>query len=393
MSKHLRMSTLDSSPWKQHWQLRPGVTYLNHGSFGPAPTCVIEACQRWQRRLESQPMDFLIREFPVALAAARGKLGQFVGAAADDLVFVENATTGMNVVAKSVQLAPGDEVLLNTHEYGAVFRIWERACREAGATLVTNHLALPLHATEEAVDGVTAGLNDRTRLLIFSHVTSPTAVIFPAEVICRRARERGVPTCIDGPHAIAMLPLAISSLDCDYYTASCHKWLCGPFGSGFLYVHPRRQADIQPPLMSWGRPLLGDVKSWRDELEWVGTRDPEAFLAVPTAIEWLEGEIGVEAFRRHGHELARYARQRLAEVCDDPPLVPDDGCWYGTMAACPLPPGDAPALQRELWERFQIEVPIVEWQGRRFIRVSAHGYNERCHVDYLLHSLRQCRAL
>lgn len=393
MANEARMSTLDSSPWKQHWQLRQGVTYLNHGSFGPAPTCVIEARQRWQQRLESQPMDFLIREFPVALAEARGKLGQFVGAAADDLVFVENATTGMNVVAKSVQFAPGDEVLLNTHEYGAVFRIWERACREAGATLVTNHVPLPLQATEEVVERVTAGLNDRTRLLIFSHVTSPTAVIFPAEDICRRARQRGVPTCIDGPHAIAMLPLSLTALDCDYYTASCHKWLCGPFGSGFLFVHPRRQAEIQPAIMSWGRPLLGDEKSWRDELEWVGTRDPAAFLAVPTAIEWLEGEIGIEAFRRHGHELARYARQRLAEFCDEPPLVPDDACWYGTMAACPLPRGDAPALQRELWERFQIEAPIVEWQGRRFIRVSAHGYNERRDFDYLFESLRQCQAL
>ncbi len=338
-------------------------------------------------------MDFFLRQLPPLFITARARLADFVGAGADDLVFVDNATVGMNVVAASVELRPGDEVLLNDHEYGAVTRLWEHKCRAAGAKAVIQRLPQPLRTTDELVDSIFAAATDRTRLLVFSHITSPTAVIFPAAEICRRARARGIPTCIDGPHAVAMLPLNLGALDCDYYTASCHKWLSAPFGSGFLYVHPRRQATVGPAIVSWGRTLEGDSPGWRDEFHWLGTRDTTAWLSVPAAIDFLEG-VGLDEFRRDTHETARYARQRISDLTagrsarDLEPLVPDDPAWYGSMAAMPLPPGEAEPLMRVLWAKHGIEVPIIDWSGRRLIRVSCHLYNSRADVDRLVEGLK-----
>jgi len=380
----------------REWSFPPGTTYLNHGSFGPSPRCVQEAREQLQRRLEAQPMDFFLRQLPPLFLAARAKLAAFVGADSDDLIFVDNATVGMNVVAASIELQPGDEVLCNDHEYGAVLRIWERKCQAAGAKLVVQQLPSPLRSIDELVDAIFAAASDRTRLLVFSHITSPTAVIFPAAEICRGARERGIPVCIDGPHAVAMLPLDLRALDCDFYTASCHKWLSAPFGSGFLYVHSRWQASVRPAIVSWGRTLDGEQPSWRDEFHWLGTRDPSAWLAVPAAIDFLES-YGIERFRQQTHELARYARQRVTELTARhsaglaskflEPLVPDEPTWYGSMAAMPLPPGEAEPLQRALWERHGIEAPIIDWSGRRLVRVSCHLYNSAAQVDRLVEAL------
>lgn len=221
------------------WNLEPGVTYLNHGSFGPPPEAVRQARAVWQERLDRQPMDFFVRQLEPALLAARNKLAQFVGSDPENLIFVENATVGMNIVADSFPLQAGDEVLLNNHEYGAVQRIWKRACDAAGAKLVIATLPLPIRNAEETVAGLLAEATEKTRLIVVSHITSPTAITLPVADLCRAARERGIAVCIDGPHAVAQLELNLESLGCDFYTASCHKWLSAPFGSGFLYVAPR----------------------------------------------------------------------------------------------------------------------------------------------------------
>jgi isopenicillin-N epimerase len=226
-----------------------------------------------------------------------------------------------------------------------------------------------------------------------SHITSPTAVILPMSEICRAAHERGIAVCVDGPHAIAQIDLAIDSLDCDYYTASCHKWLSAPFGSGFLYVHPRRQESVGPLVQSWGRVSPTEPRRWDDEFVWSGTRDPSAFLSVPAAIEFLEG-VGFEEFRSRTHALARYARERIAGLVGLEPLVPDSRQWYGSMAHVPLPPTksgglDARELQNALWREYGIEVPIVEHGGRRAIRVSCHLYNHRRDINRLVDALRK----
>jgi isopenicillin-N epimerase len=369
------------------WSLRGGVSYLNHGSFGPSPRPVLAAQQAWIERLESEPMDFLVRELDDRLAEARQALGRFVGCPADDLLLVDNATVGMNLVAANLRLEPGDEVLANDHEYGAVLRTWERACRRAGARLVVSKIPAPIADPAEVVEAIFRHATERTKLIVFSHVTSPTAVVMPAEAITRAARERSIGVCIDGPHAVAMRPLELARLDCDYYTASCHKWLCAPFGSGFLYVHPRRQAAMEPLVVSWGRTPAGHAASWRDEFTWSGTRDPSPYLATTAAIEFLD-QIGLDAFRERTHELARRARELITSWTALGALVPDSPTWYGSMISLPLPPGNAESLQQALWEQYQIEVPIVDWNGQRLVRPSCHLYTQEEELVRLAAALR-----
>jgi isopenicillin-N epimerase len=216
----------DDAAWlelRAQWNIRPDTTYLNHGSFGPPPRAVRAARAAWQTRLDEQPMDFLVRQYEPAYFAARAQLARFVGAAEENLVFAENATSAMNHVAASFALSPGDEVLLTNHEYGAVLRIWERAAGRVGAKVHVARLPRPLRTAGDVVAALESALTSRTKLLVVSHITSPTEVTLPVREIVVALKQRGVAVCIDGPHAVAQLPLALDELDCDYYCASCHK--------------------------------------------------------------------------------------------------------------------------------------------------------------------------
>lgn len=365
------------------FEFRPGITYLNHGSFGPSPRVVCATQLAWQRQLRSNPMDFYVREYEAAYFAARARMAAFVGVAPESVVFIENATYGMNVVANSFHLAAGEEVLFTDHEYGAVLRIWQRLCDSVGAKMVTAKLPFPLTDVQSVVDAVAEKMTSRTRLLVFSHITSPTAVILPAAELCALARSRGVRVCIDGPHAVATVPLDLTALGCDYYTASCHKWLCAPLGTGFLYVDPRWHGEIKPPILSWGRIQPALPVNWYDEFVWQGTREASGYLSVPAAIDYLDA-VGFDAYRARTHWLARYARKAIEKLTGQAAYVPDDAAWYGSMIGLPLPAGDAPALQKLLRGEHGIEIPVIDWQGRRFIRVSCHLYTTTEQIDRLV---------
>ena len=379
----------DLELWNEQWDLSPGVTYLNHGSFGPPPKPVQTARRVWQDRLYRQPMDFFMRKYEEAWFQSRRSLAEFVGADERNLAFVENATAAMNVVADSFPLRPGDEVVLTDHEYGAVRRIWARAAKRAGAAEPrVARLPLPIESTDQVLDAIFAATTDRTRLLVVSHITSPTAITLPVQQIVAQAHSRGIAVCLDGPHVPAQLPLDLEGLQCDFYCASCHKWLCAPFGSGFLYVAPQYDGQIQPPLLSWGRLPENSVQTWSDEFIWSGTRDPTAYLTVPAAIAFLR-DVGLERFRDRTHQLAKYARHRLVDLTGNEPIVTDSSEWYGSMAQVPLPSGDAAMLQRQLWTEHAIEVPIITWDDRRWIRVSCHLYNTHKDIDLLVDALRR----
>ena len=399
-------------PPRSAWSIPEDVTYLNHGSFGPSPRVVQECREEWSRRLERQPMDFYLRQMEPALDQAMEPLARFLGADPRDLAFVDNATVAMNIVAANTQLSAGDEVLLNDHEYGAVFRIWRHKCDAVGARVVSVRLdssddgdvsaeagTLPLKRFENAGDVVGPlfrAVTERTKLIVVSHVTSPTAVIFPVADICREARKRGIPVCIDGPHAIAMQVVNLRELDCDYYCASLHKWLSAPCGSGFLYVKRQRQHGLQSHMTSWGRSLSGQPARWQDQLNWLGTRDPSPYLAVPAAIAFLE-RAGIEGFRHSTHQLARVARGKLEDLFGELAPIPDSPDWYGSMIAVPLPEGNYKKpkpnamhpLQQALRERYKIEVPISECRGRHFLRVSCHLYNTNDDINRLIDAIRE----
>jgi isopenicillin-N epimerase len=382
------------------WSLRSDAIYLNHGSFGPPPRAVIAARTAIQRALDEEPMDYFVRQYEPAWFAAREGLAKFVGTSATNLAFVENATAGMNVVAESHPLSDGDEVLINNHEYGAVMRIWERRCQRSGAKLVC--APLPEHFVDvgQVVEAIFRPATMRTRLLVVSHITSPTAIIMPLAEIAAEAKRRGIAVCVDGPHALLQLDVDIDRLGVDYYVASCHKWLCAPFGSGFVMATPEHQGTMRPPQLSWGRVRGEDRRVWSDEFVWSGTRDPSPYLTVPTAIEFFH-RFGVAAVRQRMYELAMHARHMLVSELGTSPITRNDHHWYGSMAHVPLPPtrydgsrteelrAAAHRLQRMLWDRERIEAPIVAFEGKLYIRVSCHVYNSESQVELLASTLKK----
>ena len=371
--------------------LRPGIAFLNHGSFGACPEPVFATYQRWQRDLQAQPVEFLGRRLPGLLAEARAALAGYLGTQAENLVFVPNATHAMNIVARSLALEPGDEVLGTDHEYGAVERTWRFVCGQRGASYRTQPLPLPVTTAEALVAQLWQGVTERTRVLVLSHITSPTALIFPVAEVCRRARAAGIITVIDGAHAPGQIDLHLDALGADYYLGNCHKWLSAPVGAGFLYARPERQAALQPLVVSWGyEPLNPGHSPFIDLFDWIGTDDPASYLSVPAAIAF-QAERDWPRVRAACHALAAEARARIGHLTGLAPIAPDSPLWWGQMFAAPLPlsePVAGVALQRLLWETFQVEVPIIPWQGQCLVRVSIQAYNTPDDVDRLLVGLR-----
>lgn len=368
------------------WRFPVGTVYLNHGSFGATPTVVRQAKRRWQDRLDDQPMNFYVRELEPALFTAREALADFIDTDPDHLIFVENATYAMNIVAHSLPLAAGDEILMTDHEYGAVRRIWERRAQRDGLHIVDAEIPVPLFDHDQVLEAIFSQVTARTRLIVVSHITSATAITLPIQRICERAKQQGVLVCVDGPHAIAQEDFSIDELHCDFYTASCHKWLCAPLGTGFLYVHPDHQHCVTPPIQSWGRLLPKVPSRWDEEFFWSGTRDPSGYLSIANAIDFLE-EIGLDTFRQITHQLAQVVRGRLESLTGQSAIVPDDRAYYGCMTEVPLPSGDWSHLQDWLWFQHGIEVPIIHFKDRWFIRVSCHLHTLPEHFDVLFAAL------
>jgi isopenicillin-N epimerase len=370
--------------------VRRDIAFLNHGSFGARPRPVFETYQRWQRELEAQPVEFLGRRLPALLTEARAPLAAYIGAAPTDLVFVPNATHGMNIIARSLELEPGDEALGTDHEYGAVERTWRFVCGQRGAGYRTVSLPTGMTSPDEVVERLWSGVTARTRVIVVSHISSPTALRFPVEAICRRAREAGILTAIDGAHAPGQIDLDLDAIGADFYVGNCHKWLCAPVGAGFLHARPERQPLLKPLVVSWGwQPRQPGPSPFIDLFDWIGTDDPASYLSVPAAVAF-QRQHDWPAVRAQCHALAQDARERIGALTRLPQISPDGPEWWGQMFAAPLPADmrlNADDLKMRLYEEFNVEVPIVEWQGQRFVRVSIQAYNSAADVERLMSGL------
>ncbi|MEW5989335.1 MAG: aminotransferase class V-fold PLP-dependent enzyme [Chloroflexota bacterium] len=372
--------------YKDLFLLDPDVVFLNHGSFGACPRPVFETYQQWQRRLERQPVQFLGRELMGLLQEARQVLAGYVHVEANDLVYVPNATFGVNVVARSLALGPGDEVLATDHEYGACDRTWRFLSRQRGFAYVRQPISLPVESAETIVEQFWQGVTERTRVIFISHITSPTALRLPVEAIGQRARAAGILTLIDGAHAPGQLPLDLTTLGVDFYTGNCHKWLCAPKGAGFLYAAPDRQPLIEPLVVSWGwgeeRPFTSG-SDFLDYLQWQGTDDPAAYLSVPAAIQF-QAEHNWPSVQEECHQLARATMIEIGRLTGLAPLYPADSGLYRQMFTVPLPPGDVDQLKNRLYDEYRVEAPTWEWNGRPYLRVCVQGYNTTADLETLL---------
>ncbi len=374
--------------------------FLNHGSFGACPQPILELQTELRRQMEAEPVQFLWRRYEERLEPARRELAKFVGAKPGDLVFMTNATAGVNAVVRSLNLKRGDELLTTNHDYNACHNVLLEAARRAGAKVVVANVPFPLRSGDEIVEAVLRAVTRRTRLVMLDHVTSNSALVLPVRTIIRELDARGVDTLVDGAHAPGMLPLNLRQLGAAYYTANLHKWVCAPKGAAFLWVREDKQTGLQPAVISHGnnRPRPG-FTPFQDRFDWAGTFDPSAWFCVGEAIRWM-GQLlpgGWRELRERNHALALSARRHLCERLAVEPPCPEN--LLGAMATIPLPAafqgvpasGKMDAEQLRLYDRFGIEVPLTRFgePERRWFRVSAQMYNCPAEYEYLGAALLQ----
>jgi isopenicillin-N epimerase len=380
------------------WPLDPGVIFLNHGSYGACPREVLRHQAALRDELEAEPVRFLGRELEGRLDVARASLAAFVGADPDDLAFVSNATGGVNAVVRSLDLASGDELLTTDHAYAACKNALDYAAARAGAKVVIAPVPFPVRSADEIVAAVLERVTPRTRIALIDHITSPTALILPVERIIAELARRGIDTIVDGAHAPGMVPLDLRSLGAAYYSGNCHKWLCAPKGTAFLWVRRDRQTQVRPLTISHGASATRASRSkFRLEFDWTGTSDPTGWLTVPKAIDYLGSLLpgGWPALMARNHTLALDARRLLCETVGAVAPCPDE--MIGSLASVPLPDGTLAAplwrerdpIQGRLFDAWGIEVPIFMWPSppRRSVRISAQLYNERVQFERLAEAL------
>jgi isopenicillin-N epimerase len=377
------------SSLKEHFHLDPTIHFLNHGSFGATPKPVFEAYQNWQLRLERQPVLFLGRELSELLKESRQALGDYLHASADDLVYIPNATHGINIAARSLDLKPGDEILTTDHEYGACDYTWDFVCAKTGAKYIHQSIPLPVQTEAEIVEQFWDGVTSKTKVVYLSHISSSTALRFPVETICQRASSAGILSIIDAAHSPGQIPVDLQLLGADILFGNCHKWMLAPKGAAFLYVRREIQDLIDPLVVSWGMnptPEVATGSRFIDILQWTGTKDPAAALTVPTAIQFMNDH-NWEQIRYQCHALLRQAIERICDLSGLPSPYPLDSDFYSQMGIAPLPKCDLAVLKSRLYEEYRIEVPLTELQDRQFIRISIQAYNSQQDVEALIEAL------
>jgi isopenicillin-N epimerase len=344
----------------------------------------MEMYQQWQLKLEAQPVEFLGRMAPALLAEARSVLADFLNTQQNNLVFIPNATTGINIVARSLNLNNKARVISTDHEYGAIDRTWKFLSQKYGFKFISFPVNTPITSVSQIIEDLNSAIDDKTRILSISHITSPTALIFPIKEICKIAHDRGLLTIVDGAHAPGQLDIDLDDMNVDFYIGNLHKWLCAPKGSGFLYANPRVQHLIEPLIVSWGwQSDTPGPSQFIDYLEWTGTRDISSFLSVPAAIDFHKSYITKEETSRcHNLAISTYKRFPNERLTDYPDI------FFAQMHSNILPDvKNLDDLKINLYDRYNIEIPLVKWLTHIIIRASFQIYNSEDDAASLIDAL------
>jgi len=372
---------------KSLFQLNSEVVFLNHGSFGACPYPVMDEYQAWQRKLELQPVEFMGRKHGEYLKFSREKLAAFLGSKAEDLVYVSNATTALSMIAWSMDLKPGDEVLSTNLEYGACDRMWEYICSQKGAKYVKVPINLPIESEDSFVQSFLPFINAKTKVLFVSMITSATALLLPIYQLCSMAVNNQIITVVDGAHVPGHIPIDLDSSPFDFFTGNCHKWMLAPKGTAFMYAKKSVQQLLKPLIISWGKEIdVNNNSDFINDFEYLGTRDISGFLSVPACIRFLDQYFDLDA-RKQIHELLQYAKNGMEAILKTPCI--NNNLQNGIqMYAHELPENlDGKLLKQKLYDEFKIEIPVSSQNGRQYLRISIQIYNTRSEVDFFLDKL------
>ncbi len=375
--------------FSSHFLLDPTVTFLNIGSFGACPKPIFEEYQNWQMKLEQEPVQFIKFNAPAYLEIARKVLGTYLHADADDIVYVPNPTTAANIIAKSFPLQAGDEVLTTDLEYGACAKTWSYYCKKAAAKLVQQPITLPIVSKNQFIADFFAGCTAKTKLIFISHITSTTALIFPVQEIVALAKQKGIPIFVDGAHAPGQVPLDLQDLDADFYTGACHKWMMTPKGSSFLHVKKKWQTILDPLVVSWGYDsAIPSHSQFLDYHQMQGTRDFSAYLCISKAIEYMQ-QNNWQAVTASCRELVLYNANRFITLFNSTPISPITNEWIAQMLSIPIHTNNAWELEKHLFEKYRITIPIMPHGNKIYIRYSIGAFNTQADLDKLYNALQE----
>ena len=377
---------------KSQFLLNPAITFLNHGSFGACPKPIFEEYQRLQLELENEPVYFIQKKAAEYLKIAKERLAKYIGCNANDFFFTPNPTFAVNTIMRSLDLKAGDEILSTNHEYGAMDRTWNFYCKKSGAKYIRQNISLPVVSKEQILEEFWSGYSSKTKIVFLNQVSSATALIFPAKEICDKARELGLITIIDGAHVTGQMDLDISELNPDFYTGTLHKWMLGPKGSSFLYVKKDFQEMLDPLVVGWGYESVTPGESqFLDYQEYQGTRDISAFLCTPKVIDFLE-ENDWKTKAKECRSIVLNNYQRLCDLLKTQPICPITEEFLGQMASIPVNTPNPLALKELLFNKYQIEIPVMPLNGEYFLRYSINAYNSQEDLDLLYKALQDIIA-
>lgn len=384
------------SRYKKLFLLKKDLIFLNHGSFGACPKSVFKSYHDWQLKLENQPVAFLdqARNFNNHMKRPRTFLAKELKVKANDLVGVTNATAGLNAVAQSLSLKKGDEILTSDHEYGALEKTWEYVVKKNKAKVIEVKVPLPLKSEDQFVNAFTNKMNNKTKILFISHITSPTALVFPLKKLIKEANKRGITSIIDGAHAPGHIKLNITKLNVDYYSGNCHKWMMAPKGSAFLWANKNKKNILEPLVISHGwlpnnykKLQKGEFTETRfiDSFEVQGTRDPSAWLAIPDAIKFINDKKYANAFK----DSANLAYKTAVTISNltKLPLLANYKYLAPQMISIPVPQCNVTILKKQLLEEFNIEIPVIKWKNKCFVRISIQIYNTQKEANKLIKAI------
>ena len=374
---------------KSQFLLDPEITFLNFGSFGACPKPIFDDYQKWQLELETEPAQFIVVNGPLYLKKSREALGAYINCSADDLVYVPNPTYAINIIAKSLKLNESDEILSTNLEYGALDKTWNYYCKKSKAKYIRQKIDLPIVSKEKFLEQFWKGCTKKTKAIFVGQITSTTALKIPVKEICETAKQKGLLTIIDGAHVPGHMPLNLQELKADIYTGACHKWMCTPKGCSFLYVKKEFQNLFDPLVISWGYESAKPSHSqFLDYNEMQGTRDFSAFLTVPRAIQFLK-ENNWDKVSADCRELARNNYRRFCDLVGSKPLCPLNDEFLGQICSIPIKTNAPEKLQRLLFEKYRIEIPVMVIDEKIFLRYSVQVFNSQDDLDKLFSAVKE----
>jgi isopenicillin-N epimerase len=372
---------------KEQFLLKKDITYLNFGAFGACPKPIFEAYQNFQRELEEEPTLFINELGPEYLKKSRQSLGQYLNCSADDIVYVTSPSYAVNLIAKSLQITAGDEILTTNLEYGPCDKTWKYYCEQKGATYKKMQVQFPLESKEDFINQFVKEITGKTKLIFISHITSSTGIRLPIEEICAIANQRNIFIYVDGAHAPGQLPIDLNSLGADIYTGACHKWMLTPKGSSFLYVRKSLQELFDPLIISWGYKSIKPSNSiFLDNHQFQGTRDYSAFLTIPAAIEFME-RYQWKKVSEECRKITKNNAHRFCELFGTQPLTTISDDFIAQLFSIPINIKYPEKLHDLLYNTYRIQVPVLLHEGKSYLRYSIQGFNDTSDLDYLFNTL------